>query len=78
MRVDVSEIWSYIQDIFIDRLDVKDEDEGRARISARFLDWATGLFVVPLNKKESLLRKDFQSRKKIMGAVWVTLNFWFL
>lgn len=34
--MDVSEIWSYIQDMFIDRLYVKDEDERKARISSSF------------------------------------------
>ena len=41
--------------MFIDRLNVMDEDKRKIRVSSRFLDSATGLVVVPLNKRDTLL-----------------------
>lgn len=60
--------------MFIDRLNVMDEDKRKIRVRSRFLDWATGLALVPLNKRKTLLVNYFESRNKIMGTAWVMLN----
>lgn len=64
--------------MFIDRLDVRAEDNERVRISSRLSDGAAGLVLVTQNKRKTFLRMDFGSENKIIGAVWLTLNLRFL
>ena len=57
-----------MQGMFTDRLDVRDEDNERVRISSRLSDGAAELVLVPQNKRKTFLRMDFESENKIMGA----------